>query len=174
MSKQTAFLQTPAPPSLPVATTEYTQRYQDQYSNVLRLYFNQLSGVLSSLTGQDGGQYVDCPNGLFFNTQDQTFGATGTAYPVVFDNTYLHNAVALKTGSTSQIQVTVPGIYNFQYTGQVLSTNSSAKTIYLWIKRNNVTIGYSTRATTININNGYVPITWNFDIDLDEIGRAHV
>ena len=139
---------------LPIAPVQYGQQYADQFNNALRLYFNQLDGNIGSVVGQFGGQYVDCPNGLFFNTQDQTFGATGTAYPVVFDNTYLHNAVALKTGSTSQIQVTVPGIYNFQYTGQVLSTNSSAKTIYLWIKRNNVTIGYSTRATTININNG--------------------
>ena len=30
-------------PSLPSAPNEYERRYQDQFNNVLRLYFNQLS-----------------------------------------------------------------------------------------------------------------------------------
>jgi hypothetical protein len=32
-------------PNLPIATDEYQQQYQDKYSNVLRLYFNQLDTV---------------------------------------------------------------------------------------------------------------------------------
>lgn len=32
-------------PNLPVATENYQKQYQDQYSNVLRLYFNQLDGI---------------------------------------------------------------------------------------------------------------------------------
>jgi hypothetical protein len=35
------------PPNLPVAPAEYSQRYQDQLNNVLRLYFNQLSNPSS-------------------------------------------------------------------------------------------------------------------------------
>lgn len=38
-----------APPSLPLATTDYERRYQDQLNNVLRLYFNQISSSLNSL-----------------------------------------------------------------------------------------------------------------------------
>ena len=38
-----------APPSLPLGTEQYERRYQDQFANVLRLYFNQLSNILSSL-----------------------------------------------------------------------------------------------------------------------------
>ena len=102
----------PSVPSLPVATTEYRQQFQDQYSNVLRLYFNQLNGTVSSVVGRFGGQFVDCPNGLFFNTSDQTFAVINTAYPVVYSATYLNNGVALKSASTSQIQVSVSGIYN--------------------------------------------------------------
>ena len=76
------------------------------------------------------------------------------------------SAVSLVPNSTSKIQVTISGVYNFQYTGQVLSSSASSKTIYLWIKRNGTDIGYSTRAKTVNINNGYVDVSWNFDIDL--------
>jgi len=37
----------PPVPSLPLATEDYERRYQDQYSNVLRLYFNQLNNALN-------------------------------------------------------------------------------------------------------------------------------
>jgi hypothetical protein len=31
------------PPNLPLAPTDYERQYQDQFNNILRLYFNQLS-----------------------------------------------------------------------------------------------------------------------------------
>ena len=159
-------LQRIAPPSLPLAGQEYTATYQDQLNNVLRLYFNQLTTILGAITGENGGQYIDCPNGLIFNTDDQTFAAPNTAYPIVYNVTYLSNAVQLKSGSSSQIEVLVGGVYNFQYTGQVLSTSASAKTMDLWIRRNGIDIPYSNRARTVAANNQYTPVTWNFNIDL--------
>ena len=161
-----AFLNTPQQPRLPASTVEYSQQFGDQLTNILRLYFNQLNSTIGSVVGQYGGQFVDCPNGLFFNTADQTFAVINTAYPVVYSATYLNNGVKLKTGSTSQIQVSVSGVYNFQYTGQMLSSNTSAKTMYLWIRRNGVDIGYSTRAETISLNSHYAGINFSFDIDL--------
>lgn len=161
-------LQPLAPPSLPLAPEQYERRYQDQYSNVFRLYFNQLSNALLSLFGPNGGQYIDCPNALFFNTADQTFPLANTAYPIVFNATYLSNAVSLVGGSTSRIGVGIPGIYNFQFTAQLLSTNSSAKTVYVWISRDNVDIGFSTRALTLSANGEYSELNWAFSIDLDK------
>jgi len=38
-----------AAPSLPLAPPQYSQQYVDQYSNVLRLYFNQLDKILRQL-----------------------------------------------------------------------------------------------------------------------------
>jgi hypothetical protein len=153
-------------PSLPYASNLYHPAVMDQYSNVLRLYFTQLNGAMNNLIGTNGGQFVDCPNGLFFNTADQTFAATNTAYPVVFNQTYLSNAVALRSGSTSEIEVTIGGVYNFQYSGQLLSTSASSKDVFLWIKRNDVNIGYSTHAYTLTGNNQYKEVNWNFNIDL--------
>ena len=40
---------TPASPSLPFGTEQYERRYQDQFSNILRLYFNELTTVLGVL-----------------------------------------------------------------------------------------------------------------------------
>lgn len=160
------FLRSPPAPNLPLSPETPDRRYLDELNNVLRLYFNQLSSTVASIAGVNGGQYVECPVGLFFNTADQTFGATNTAYPVVYNQTYLNNAVALQAGSTSRIEVSISGVYNFQYTGQLVSASSSAKTIYLWIKRNGTAIGYSTRAETVAVNNGYTGINYSFDIDL--------
>ena len=160
-------LQNPSPPNLPLAPREYESRYHEANNNALRLYFNRLSGNLQSLFGPDGGQFIDCPNGLFFNTADQTFAAANTAYPVVFNATYLNNAVQLRSGSTSEIEVTIPGVYNFQYSGQVKTTSAADKNLYLWIARNGTDIGYSTHAWTFHDNNHYAEISWNFNIDLD-------
>jgi hypothetical protein len=155
-----------APPRLPTATDEYERYLQDQMLNILRLYFNQINSTINSVIGTNGGQYVDCPNALFFNTADQTFAVANTAYAVVYNQTYLNNAVALQSGSTSKIEVTVSGIYNFQYSGQLESTNSSAKNFFLWISRDGTDIGYSTRAYSISGSGTYAPISFSFDIDL--------
>ena len=157
-------LKVPPAPRLPSAGNVYTRLDQEQLTNILRLYFNQLSGNVQSIAGANGGQYVECPNGLFFATADQTFALPNTAYPIVFDQTYLHNAVDLV--SASRIVITVPGIYNFQYTGQIKSTNASSKSVWLWIRRDGTDIGYSTRAYTISLNNEYKEVGWNFDIDM--------
>jgi hypothetical protein len=153
-------------PALPVAPTEYSRQYIDQLNNVLRLYFFAIDNAFGGVLGENGGRFVEVPNGLFFNTVDQTFASPDTAYPVEYNTTYLNNAVALQTGSTSKIEVSISGVYNFQYSGQLLSTNSSAKNVYLWIKRNNINIGYSTHAYTLSSNNEYLEINWNFNIDL--------
>ena len=38
-------IRTTVAPSLPIALPDYSQQYYDQYSNVLRLYFNQLDNT---------------------------------------------------------------------------------------------------------------------------------
>lgn len=158
-------LQKTPSPALPYAVPAYTPSYIDQLLKVLRLYFSRISDTLNAITGVNGGQYIDCPNGLFFNTADQTFAVINTAYPVVFNQTYLSNAVSLV--DSSKITVTVGGVYNIQYSGQLLTSSGSAKTFYLWISRNGTDIGYSTRGHTVDSNNHLNDVDWNFNIDLD-------
>ena len=162
----TKTLQSVQQPALPLPPVQYSKLYQDQYNNVLRLYFNRLSASLNALTGDSGGQYVPYPNLLVFNTAEQFFAAPDVMEPVVFNNTYLAYGLQLRSGSTSEIEALVNGIYNFQYTGQVSSGSSSAKTMYVWIARNDVDIGYSTRAVTLSSNNESKEVTWAFNIDL--------
>ena len=159
-------LSAPAVPTMPDPGSVYSDKNVRASNGLLRTFMLRLTGALQALFGPGGAQYIDSPNGLFFNTATQNFAVIDTAYPVVFNQTYLNNMVGLQAGSTSRVAVAVSGVYNFQYTGQILSSNSSAKEMYLWIRRDGVDINYSTRTTTIAINNQLVPLFWNFNIDL--------
>ena len=165
MAARNQTLDSPTVPNLPLPATNYSQYTQDQHNGLVRTFMLKIANVLQALFGPFGGQYLDCPHGLFFNTADQTFAAANTAYPVVFNQTYLSHGIS-KTDS-SRITIEVGGIYNIQYSGQMISTSGSAKTMYLWIRRNGTDIGYSTRASTVDTNNHLTEITWSFDIDLD-------
>jgi hypothetical protein len=160
-------LQKTPPPALPYAVPAYTPTYIDQLLKVLRLYFNRVSDVLNAITGVNGGQYIDCPNGLFFSTTDQPIAVINTAQPIDFPIEYLNNAVRVNSGTDSRIYVDVGGVYNFQFSGQLLSGSASAKQVYIWISRNGTDIGYSTHQYTVSGSGNHLNISWNFDIDLD-------
>lgn len=41
-------------PALPTPTQDYSDAYQNQFNNVLRLYFNRVQGILSQLSTDSG------------------------------------------------------------------------------------------------------------------------
>ena len=62
MSTYSGSVRNPTSPNLPIAPIEYSQQFQDQMLNVLRLYFNQVNNSLtyfvqlpSSSTGLKSG-----------------------------------------------------------------------------------------------------------------------
>lgn len=158
-------LRTIASPNLPLAQREYSHQYQDQLNNVLRLYFNLLDTSLNNVLGVNGGQYVDCPNGLFFDLGTYSPAAINTGYPLEFKAPYLSNAVSVV--DDTKITVSVGGIYNFQYSSAVTSTDASLKTVWVWIVRNGTPVGYSTNEYTVSGAGTDTIISWNFNIDLD-------
>ena len=157
-----------AAPNLPLPLNEYDRQYFDQLLNVLRLYFNRIDALTTQLmtSGSIDPSLINVPNGLFFNTADQTLAAVNIGYPITFNQTYLNNFVALQTASTSKIEVAVGGVYNFQLSAQLKSTNASGKDVQIWIKRNNITIGYSGHRYTVEGSDNHFNVSWNFDIDL--------
>jgi len=153
-------------PALPYATPEYSATYTDQLLKILRLYFNRITDSLNAVLGTNGGQYIDCPNGLFFSTTDQPIAVINTAQPIDFPIEYLNNAVRVNSGTDSRIYVDVGGVYNFQFSGQLLSGSASSKQVYIWIRRNNIDIGYSTHQYTVAGSGNHLNVSWNFNIDL--------
>jgi hypothetical protein len=166
MANKAQTLETPRAPSLPLPDQSYNHTTQDQHNSSLRNFFLKLQSVLSNLLGPNGGQYIDSPNGLFFSTSDQTLVATNTAKAVLFPIQYLNNGVKVNAGTSSRIYVSVSGIYNFQFSGQLVSSSSSAKQVYLWIVRNGTDIGYSTHQYTLSGSSVHLNVGWNFNIDM--------
>lgn len=157
-----------AAPNMPLPPEEYNRMYFDQMLNILRLYFNRIDALTTQLmtSGSIDPSLINNPNGLFFSTVDQTLAAINTGYPITFNQTYLNNNVALQTASTSKIEVAVGGVYNFQLSAQLKSTNASAKDAQIWIKRGTTTIGYSSHIYTVEGSDNHMNVNWIFDIDL--------
>jgi hypothetical protein len=168
MANRSQSLETPTVPNLPTPGSRYDESTADQHNGLLRTFMLKLVSVLRLVLGPNGGQYIDCPNGLFFNTSDQTLAAINTATPVEFPIQYLNNGVKVNAGTESRIYVSVSGIYNFQFSGQLVSGSGSAKQVYIWIVRNGTDIGYSTHQYTLSGSNQHLNIGWNFNIDMQD------
>ena len=61
----------PKAPNLPIAPVEFTQQYQDQFSNALRLYFNQLDNFNQGISGTTGASYLNFPYAAIQRTTSQ-------------------------------------------------------------------------------------------------------
>jgi len=95
--------------------------------------------------------------GEFTKTTDQSPASTNTAYALTFDNTEIAEGVSIGLPA-SRIVVVQSGLYQFDVTVQISSSNSNAKTVWLWFRKNGTDIANTARLVTININNGYVPM----------------
>lgn len=101
MSTTKDLLSQAAPPNLPLASFDYDSRYQEALNNVLRLYFNRLSGNVNSLISVRGGKYLNFPYGAFQDDTDQTDGSTAVAYYMRFNTTDYSNGVSVASHSAS-------------------------------------------------------------------------
>lgn len=128
-------------PRLPAATVEWDHRFMEQYSNVLRLYFNQLDSVISTLTTGEGGAYLNFPHGSFYDTTDQTAVSTTVAYPITFNTTDLSNGVSLESGS--HIKFDKDGVYNVQFSVQLSNNDNAPQDIDIWFRLNGTDISNS-------------------------------
>ena len=156
----------PRPPALPLAREQYDRRDEDEYSNVLRLFFNRLTNSLNSLfSTDDGGKALYMPRGLFYSTTNQTVALADTGYPVEFENTYIESGVSI-VGDT-KITVEADGVYNFQVSIQLESTNSSAKTVWFWINKNGTDVPYGGHEYVIEGSGNKQVAVWNFSIDVE-------
>lgn len=134
-------LDVPAPPNLALAPIEYSAFYQDQYSNILRLYFNRLDNAVRNVLIGTGGKYLSLPFGAFYDTTDQIAGATTTAYPITLNSISFENGVTIE--NSSQITFANEGVYNIQFSLQLVNTDNTTQDIDVWFRKNGVDIANS-------------------------------
>jgi hypothetical protein len=154
-------------PRLPAAPNEYNAEFIEQYSNILRLYFNQLDNLTGALLGESGGRFIRFPYGAFSSDQDQVTTAN-TATLMTLNTTDFANEVSI---ATSKITVANSGIYNLQFSAQFQNTDVQLHDVYIWLKQNNVDITGSTGFVSIPNSHGGTPghliIGWNYFLEMD-------
>lgn len=157
-----------APPRLPNAPQQYETRFHDQHSDVLRLYFNQLSSNLNALTGVRGGQYLNFPYAAIQRTTNVIFAAN-TATQITFNqNDFLNGC---ENDGTDGIRVQQSGIYNYQFSVQFANTDTQIHAAWVWLRVNNTDVpGTGSRfdiPSKHGSSDGYLIGTCNFYVALE-------
>jgi hypothetical protein len=67
-------------PNLPRSLPDYSQGQQDQFSNALRLYFNQLDASLAELASPLGAALLNRPCALYYSILTHPAAIVDTAY----------------------------------------------------------------------------------------------
>lgn len=84
----------PKAPNLPIGPVEYSQQYQDQLTNALRLYFTQLDNFTQAVIVPDSGTTANRPaNTILIKLQvGQVYFDTTLGIPIWWDGTDWVNA----------------------------------------------------------------------------------
>lgn len=228
-------------PRLPAAPVGYDDRYQNQFNDILRLYFNRLDAILAQLETNATTAVLQVPYGSFFQdgatflTANMTnvsttpiqvtsttgfapFGAlliedelitytaltpttfTGitrgvygttnvahtagvavtealgvpnatTAQAMILTTTVASFGVELDGVNTSRVKATVAGVYNFQFTAQLLNYTVTEDNVSMWFKQNGVDIPFSAGVVQVNGKHGSSPGSsidgWNLIVNMN-------
>jgi hypothetical protein len=134
---KTGVLRPPKAPNLPNAPIEgYNAGYFDQYSNVLRLYFNQIDNFAQPFTSNAGGSYLKFPSASF---QDNTSQRSSVTYQTPMSYTQIDSAnqftlsdqTASFTGSRSGSTLTVSALTSgYIYNGMHITGTGWASAVF--------------------------------------------
>ena len=145
------------PPNLPVAPVEYQQRYQDQFANVLRLFFNLVTNALNAPK----------PHGSFYDTTTQTNPVASAVNLMKVNSTYDSSETAFNvTRDTNKIYVAETGVYNIAFSAQLDKTGGSASDVYIWIRVNGINVPHSASKIVIDGPNSEIVAAWNWMLTL--------
>jgi hypothetical protein len=139
------------PPNLPVAPTDYQVRYQDQLTNILRLYFSQVTNRINSPTA----------HASYFDTTTQTNSVADAVNLFTFNSVVSQQAVT-RGVPASRIFVAQTGVYNFQFSAQLDKSGGSASAVYIWPRINGVNVPDSATKVVIDGPNSEIVPAWNF------------
>lgn len=159
-------------PRLPVPPREWDEVYQNQLNNALKLYFERLDNIFISILDTAGGKFLSFPYGAFSSYVDQTTTAN-TATVMTLGTTDFSSGVSVV--GTNKIQVTNPGIYNLQWSGQFQNTDTQEHDASIWLKQGNGVgaatdvVGSTGFISVLNKHggvNGHSIVGWNYFLSM--------
>jgi hypothetical protein len=90
--------------------------------------------------------------GLFFDFTDQSPTVVNTPQAIVWGQTAYSEYVSIDGTDTSKVLFAKSGTYKIDFTAELLSSSSSAKTFYFWPRVNGVDVPGSTMVITVTAN----------------------
>lgn len=163
-------------PRLPAATVEWDHRFMEQYSNILRLYFNGIDTTFGGLLGspsngtnvRPGGSYLNFPYAAIQRTTNKSF-TVNTATQITFDqNDFLNGC---ENDGTDGIRVQQAGIYNYQFSVQLKNTDTQIHSAWIWLRVNGVDVaGTGSKFDVVSSHGGipgFVIAACNFYVQLN-------
>ena len=148
------------PPNLPVAPTQYEARYQEQFLNVLRLFFTALTNKVNG----------PVPHGSFYDTTTQTNPVANAVNLMQVNSVYDSNdgtQYAIKK-DTTRVYITQTGVYNIAFSAQLDKTGGGASAVYIWIRINGQNVPHSATKVVIDGPNSEMVAAWNWVLTLKE------
>ena len=128
-------------PNQPIAPVDYAQAYQDQFSNALRLYFEQIDNFTGVLMQNSGGRFISFPYLSAYDTSNQYDGSTSIPYAVRLSNTSLSNGISVGsrsfvgTGSIATTTMTITAINSGRlYPSMLLSGSGVTAGTYVYLQ----------------------------------------
>ena len=98
-------------------------------------------------------------------TEAQNVPSSTTATPVIILQTTSSNQVALDATDKTKVVFSIPGIYNIQFSVQMVSYDGTIDDVTLWFRKNGTDIPYSAGVATVPAIHGGVAgtaiISWN-------------
>ena len=139
------------PPNLPTAPNQYERRYQDQFANALRLFFNLLTREVNS----------PMPHASYYDTTTQTNPVADTVNLFTYNSKVSEFKIS-RGSPTSKIFINQTGLYNFQFSAQLDKAGGSATDVYIWPRVNGVNVPDSATKVVIDGPNNEIVPAWNF------------
>ena len=124
-------------PRLPSAPVEYNAQYQEQFMNILRLYFNQLDNLTGVLLSDDGGRFLQFPFIAASDGAIQYATATDTPTIVQWDTLDQGSGFTLNVGNTAT--AVYSGIYKITYSLQFANNDNAIHDAVVWLRVNGST-----------------------------------
>ena len=124
-------------PRLPAAPNEYASEFIEQYSNILRLYFNQLDNLTGALLSDNGGRFLQFP---FIAASDggiQYATAADTPTIIQWDTLDEGSGFTLNVGNTATAEYS--GIYKITYSLQFANDDNAIHDAVVWLRVNGST-----------------------------------
>ena len=147
------------PPNLPIAPAGYEQRYQDQFANVLRLFFNKVTNKLNA----------PVPHGSFYDTTTQTNPVANQVNLMKWNSIYDAGdgtQYAVKK-DTNRVYITQTGVYNIQFSAQLDKTGGGASAVYIWIRVNGQNVAHSATKVVVDGPNSEIVAAWNWVLTMN-------